>query len=109
MFKIIMNNSFLLAPCNKNNNCNFIPITPKPSFKPNNSRKPKKFKGKIYINYSLLINLMQEPLCVTSPPASPGAWRQTATTGRPAGGSRGRPGAGGWRAAGGDDDDDDRQ
>ena len=107
MFKIIMNNSFLLAPCNKNNNCNFIPITPKPSFKPNNSRKPKKFKGKIYINYLLLINLMQEPLCVTSPPASPGAWRQTATTGRPAGGSRERPGAGGWRAAGSDDDDDD--
>ena len=107
MFKIIMNNSFLLAPCNKNNNCNFIPITPKPSFKPNTSRKPKKFKGKIYINYLLLINLMQEPLCVTSPPASPGAWRQTATTGRPAGGSRGRPGAGDWRAAGSDDDDDD--
>ena len=46
---------------------------------------------------------MQEPLCVTSPPASPGASRQTATTGRPAGGSRGRPGAGGWRAAGGGD------
>ena len=91
----------LAAPCNKNNNCNFIPITQKPSIKSSSSRRPKKFKGICFnlIFKTLKLICAQAPLFVISPPVSPGAWPPLVTTERPAGASQVRRAAGGWRAA----------